>query len=344
METIFYNKKIEGILGILPENAYIFEEEMRDGTSARCQKIKKNMGYGRRYRAKKDTTTSQLCIAGLRYLLEKEYVKKEEIGAIIVTTFTPDYYVPQISNLIQGELDLSIDIFAIDYWAGCSGYIKGLMQSFLLLDSWNEKRKVLLFTGDVINRKGEENEIYDTPPYGGDAASITIISNTEDGCAIPFMMKTDGGAKNLMAFKQGGFADLYHVGQSASLSPNQNELFRFFQVCIPEFMEELADYADIKLEQIEHFFFIQANKLCVQKYADKLKLDRGKVTMDLVEKYGDVSATLNPMGIIDHYGEKLLGEGKHYIALCGNGFGAEWGGAFLTLEHLICCENIITNL
>ena len=55
METTFYNKRIAGILGILPENTYSFEDEVRDGDSVRNQKIKRNMGYGKRYRAKKDT-------------------------------------------------------------------------------------------------------------------------------------------------------------------------------------------------------------------------------------------------------------------------------------------------
>ena len=344
METTFYNKRIAGILGILPENTYSFEEEMRDGNSVRNQKIKRNMGYGKRYRAKKDTTTAQLCIKGLQYLLEKDYIKTEEIGAILVTSFTPDYFVPHISNLIQSEFELPYDVFAADYWAGCSGYIKGLMKAFMLLESWDEDKKVLLFTGDVINRLSSEKEIYDTPPYGGDAASITILENSQNDCKIPYILKTNGEVKDLLSFKQGAFADIFHEGNSVWMPVNINESFRFFQECIPKLIMELVEYANCSLDEIEHFFFIQANKLGAQKFADKLKLDRDKVSMDLVGKYGDSSATLNPVSIVDFYGEKLLGREKQFVSICGYGLGAEWGGALMKLDNFICCENIITDL
>lgn len=344
METTFYNKRIAGILGILPENTYSFEEEMRDGDSVRNQKIKRNMGYGKRYRAKKDTTTSQLCINGLQYLLEKGYIKTKEIGAILVTSFTPDYFVPQISNLIQGEFNLPFDVFVADYWAGCSGYIKGLMKAFMLLESWEEDKKVLLFTGDVINRMQAEKEIYDTPPYGGDAASITILENTQYNCEIPYVLKTNGEAKDLLSFKQGAFADLYHEGKNIWTPADVNESFRFFQACVPDVMKELIAYAGCAMDEVEHFFFLQANKLSAQKFADKLELDRSKVSMNLVGKYGDLSATLNPVSIVDFYGEKLLCQEKHFVSICGYGLGAEWGATLMNLENFICCENFVTDL
>lgn len=344
METTFYNKRIAGILGILPENTYSFEDEVRDGDSVRNQKIKRNMGYGKRYRAKKDTTTAQLCIKGLQYLLEKAYIKTEEIGAILVTSFTPDYFVPQISNLIQGEFNLPIDVFAVDYWAGCSGYIKGLMNAFMLLESWKEDKKVLLFSGDVINRTQSEKEIYDTPPYGGDAASITILENTQYDCEIPYMLKTNGEVKDLLSFKQGAFADIFHEQKNVWMPADVNGSFRFYQMCVPDIMKQIVAYADCSMDEIEHFFFLQANKLSAQKFADKLGLDRNKVSMDLVEKYGDLSATLNPVSIVDFYGEKLLEKENHFVSICGYGLGAEWGAALVNLGNLICCENIVTDL
>lgn len=344
MKTIFHNKRIAGILGILPENAYLFEDEVRDGTSVRNQKIKKNMGYGKRYRVKKNTTISQLCIKGLRHLLEKNYIKKEEIGAILVTSCSPDYYVPQVSNLIQGELGFSTDVFAVDYWAGCSGYIKALSQAFMLLEALDKNKKVLLFAGDTLNQKRSEKEIYDLPVFGGDAASITIIENTEECCEIPFMMQTDGDAGELAANTWGVFADIYHTGRCATVTESTNAIFRFYQQYIPEFMLELSEYAQISLDEIEHFFFIQANELSIRKFADKLGIDRDKVSMNLVEKYGDLSAALNPISIVDYYGEKLLSRDKHFVAICGYGLGAEWGGAFITLGDLICCEILNTDL
>ena len=57
-----------------------------------------------------------------------------------------------------------------------------------------------------------------------------------------------------------------------------------------------------------------------------------------------MSATLNPVSIVDYYGEKLLGKENHFVSICGYGLGAECGGALMELGNFICCENIVTDL
>ncbi len=342
MNTVFKNKRIAGILGILPETVCLFEDEMKDGNSVRSQKIKKNMGYGKRYRAKKNTTVSQLCSAGLKYLLEQGIVSNEEIGGIIVCSLSPDYYVPQISNLIQAECELSSDVFAMDMWTGCSGYLEGLFQGLMLLERIEDK-KVLVFTGDTLCRLNDEPEVYDNPPYGGDGASITILENTEENCEIPFVFRNDGKGKNLIAFWQGAFADMFHKDDKIKDGVNLNptESFLYFQKCIPALFEEFYSKYNMSKEQIDFFCFIQANRLSVQKFADKLGLPYEKVALDLVAKYGDLSATLNPVGIVDWYGEALCKNTNQKVAICGYGAGAKWGLTVLDLGQLRICKNIV---
>lgn len=345
MKTIFENKRISGILGILPETVCFYEDEMVDGTSVRNQKIKKNMGYGKRYRVKPDTTTSQLCSQGLHYLLDNRILNKEEIAAILVVSCSPDYYVPQISNLIQADCDLPKDVFTMDLWSGCSGYIDGLFQALMLLEHL-ENKKVLLFTGDILNRMSQEKEQYESPPYGGDGASITILENTEKKSRIPLVVKNDGKQKDLVAFYQGAFADIFHrnsqLPDGVVLKPAES--FRFFQKCIPELFTDFFNDFEIDSGEIDYFCFIQANKLSVKKFADKLQLPYEKVSMDLIEKYGDLSATLNPVGIVDRYGDTLTGQESCKIAIGAYGAGARWGAAVLELYQLEVCKNIVVKL
>lgn len=345
MKSVFKNKKISGILGILPETLCYYEDEMEDGDSIRNQKIKKNMGYGRRYRAKYNTTVSQLCCTGLHYLLENGILCREDIGAVLVVTSCPDYYVPQVSNLIQADCDLPNDIFAMDIWAGCSGYLDGLLQAFMLLDHIMNK-KVLLFNGDIFNRIEDGEGKYREPPYGGDGASITILENTEERCRIPFILKNDGKQKDLIAIYQGAFADIFHRNKAVSKGINlkSSESFQYFQKCVPEVMNTFFHEFQIKKEEIDHFFFIQANRLSVKKFADKLHLPYEQVSMDLVEKYGDLSASLNPVGIVDWYGDELTKDDTYKVVIGAYGAGVRWGAALLELKQLKVCKNIVVNL
>lgn len=346
MKTEFKNKKISGLLAVLPETVCYFDDEMMDGTSTRNQKLKKNMGYGKRRRAKKGTTSADLCVRGMNYLLENSFVDREEIGAVIVTSFTPDFYVPQVSNLIQSRCSLPRDIFTLDLWEGCSGYIGGLLQAFMLLEHMNGK-KVLLFTADIINRLQENEGKYLSPPYGGDGASITILENTGRDDRIPFYLKEDGKGSELIALKHGAFWDLFRQkpSQRTGILMNPADSFRYFQKVIPELIQEMfSDNKFISLEDIDFVSLIQANKLSAKKIADKLQIPYEKIAINLVEDYGDISASENPLAIIDYYENHNAQKKEHCVLVCGYGAGLQWGATIITLENLICCKKIISEL
>ncbi len=342
MNTVFANKKISGILGILPEKSYQFTDEMDGGDTPRNTKIAKNMGYGQRYRVKPGTTTGDLCIYGMKYLLEKEVIKREEIGAVIVLTFTPDYYVPQVSNLIQGECDLPQDILTLDIWDGCAGYINGLFNAFMYADKIKDK-KVLLFTGDIINRGG--GETFTNPPYGGDGAAITIIENTDEKNEIPLLWETDGKNRDMITFSEGAFFDIFHENKlnKSDAQTDPNASFRYFQTVIPEVVKRFASINNIALPDIDRFFFIQANKLSVKKFADSLELPYEKVRMDLVEKYGDMSAVLNPIGIVDELSDEIR-DNSFDTVIVGYGAGMRWGATKIKFEKGTYLEMINSDL
>ncbi len=311
------------------------------------------MGYGQRYRAKCGTTVSQMCIQGLNQLIMDKIIDVDEIGAIIVSTFSPDYFVPHVSNLIHGEFGLSKDILTIDYWDGCAGYVMGIMHSCMLLNHLGDK-KVLLFTGDVMNRlpQNGEFEVYDEPRYGGDGASITIIENSDnDLFNVPFVMHTDGKQREMIAHKMGAFYDIFHLNKAHrdKMLEDPASSFRYFQSAVPETVNELLEYTDIDISDIDGFSFIQANGLSGRKYADGLCIPYERVPADLVEKYGDMSATLNAFGIVEilkRAGLSSAGEAKagYNIMVVGYGSGLKYGAALLNLDKDVHFGIIETDL
>ena len=70
MDFIFKNKRISGILTILPKNSITFEEEMANYnfSPAKCMKLKLAMGYNKHRIAKEGQCSSDFCIYGLQYL------------------------------------------------------------------------------------------------------------------------------------------------------------------------------------------------------------------------------------------------------------------------------------
>ena len=353
MITKFKGKKITGILSILPENEYDYDEETKEIATIQTRRLKKVMGLGKRRAAKADSTTSDFCIYGLNYLLEKNLIRKEEIGAIIVVGLTPDYFIPHIGNIIHGEFDLGKDVICVDIPQGCAGFMMGLMQAYMMLDIIGDK-KVVLFNGDVLCRKNPEDKI-DEPTFGGDATTITIVENDSTAPEIYMNMYMDGKEREALIMHAGGYkmprseetSIPVDIGDGTYKSYDElwmdgSSVFNFVQREVPPLIEEILDYSGSTIEEIDWFLFHQPNKFMLQKLSDKIGIPYDKIPMNVVEKFGNSSGSTIPVNITYNLGEKLL---NHTYKCCLSGFGAglTWTSMVMNLGNLDFCEIMESN-
>jgi 3-oxoacyl-[acyl-carrier-protein] synthase-3 len=353
MMTTFHGKKITGIISILPKNEYDYDDEVSAFATVQTRRLKKIMGFNKRRAAKENSTTSDFCIYGLRYILDKEYIKRDDIGALIVVGLTPDYFLPQISNIIQGECDLKHDVICMDIAQGCAGHILGLMQACMLLDAIGDK-KVLVFTGDVLNRK-DINTPISAPSFGGDATTITIVENDQAASNIYMNMYMNGAERNALIIHAGGYrmprteetAKLIDVGDGTLKSYNDlwmdgSKVFNFIQREVPPLIHEILQYSKRTREEIDWYFFHQPNRFILEKLADKLGLPREKVPMDIVENFGNSSGSTIPVNITYNLAEKALNN-IYLCCLSGFGAGLTWGAMIMELGKLDFCEMIVSD-
>ena len=78
MDFHFQNKRITGILTVLPSQIVTFEEEMTNYNFSpmKCQKLKLAMGYKEHRLAKKGECSSDFCIYGLQYLFDNNKLNR----------------------------------------------------------------------------------------------------------------------------------------------------------------------------------------------------------------------------------------------------------------------------
>lgn len=355
MQMTFSGKKISGILGVLPECSYTFEEETQDFSSLRARRLKKVMGYGQRRRAKKETSTADLCIYGMRRLLDGNKITREEIGALIVVTLTPDYFVPHVSNIIQGECGLSHDTLCMDIPQGCAGYILGLLEAFLLLEHMKDK-KVVLITGDVLNRKERDDEVFINPPSGGDAATITILEDCVENNDIYVDIRACGEERNALIYPCGGFRfpqgcvfeNKVNIGDGVSRDPysinmDGTMVFNFAQREVPVLLDDLFSFAGKEKDNIDYFLFHQPNQFMLEKLAEKIGIPKEKLFMNLVEKYGNSNASTIPMVIADNLADQML-MSQYNCCLTGFGAGLALGGILMQLGNMEFCEIVNSDL
>ena len=128
MFTTYKNKRISTIYSVIPQNEADFMDEAGNYSFSEPQmkKLKKVMGFDKRRVALEGETVGDYAVFGIKQMIADGVFKEEEIGAIIVTTTSPDYFIPPTSNVIQGQFNFDLDTVCIDISQGCCGYIVGL--------------------------------------------------------------------------------------------------------------------------------------------------------------------------------------------------------------------------
>lgn len=356
MKAVFKGKKISGLIGLLPETIGYFDDEIYNYSFPvkQTMRLKKVMGFEKHRLSKENSTASQFCVYGIKKLFDLGRLRKEEIGAVIVVTLSPDYFVPHISNIIHGECELSSDVICMDIPQGCCGFLLGLMQAFLLLDFMKDK-KILVCNVDLLSHKVSKQDRNDFPLIG-DAASICVVENDENTADIHFCMYEDGSRRNALIIPAGGFAMPATVetavmrelkdGNKRSLDNlhmEGSEVFNFVQVCVPPMLEELFNEANIEKENIDYYLFHQPNKFMLKKLADKIQVPYEKMFMNIVENYGNPSGVSIPINIVHNLSEEMIKK-KYNCCLSAFGSGLTWGAMIMELGNMDFCYMIETEL
>lgn len=356
MQTTFYGKKITAMLGILSENEYLFDDEVGnyDFPAKQTMRLKKIMGFDRHRISKDSSTAADFAVYGLKYMLQNGWITKDEIGAIVVASLCPDYFVPHISNIVHGELEMPDDVLCMDIPQGCCGFVLGLMQSFMLLEHLGDK-KVVLINADVLSHKVSKRDRNDFPLIG-DGAAITIVENSDDRSEIFYEMHTNGSKRNALMIPAGGFkmpsspqtAEMKSTGDGNFRSLDDmhmdgSEVFNFVQNEVPGLINNIMQTAKTSIDEIDYFLFHQPNKFMLQKLAEKIGIPFEKLPMNLVEKYGNPSGASIPLVTIENLKEKLK-QNTFKCCLSAFGSGLAWGAIVMDMGNLQHCEMIVSDL
>ena len=342
MKFNFTNKKISGILTVIPKNELSFDDEVNNypSTPKQMRNLKKVMGFDKRRITDKGVGVADLGTFGIEKILSAGYLQKDEIGALILVTQTPDYLMPPTTNIIQGRLNLSSDVYCLDMNNGCAGYVVGLIQAFQLLEHMQDK-KVLFITAEISALrqnmyKGKPSTNRDSLLWG-DALSITVLENDfADSAQIVAEVVIDGKRWDTIVYPTKTFHELNHSEDAEIANAiksysdmNGGEVFKFTQVDVPPIIKRvLADSGKTK-DDIDWFLLHQPNKLMVEKVAEELELDFNKTFMNTFSKFGNSSCATIPTSICYNLPPDIL---KKTFSVCISGFGTGLTCSVMTMK------------
>ena len=352
MDFTFENKRISGILTVLPKKIVTFEEEMANYNFSpmKCQKLKLAMGYKEHRIAGPGQCSSDFCIFGLQYLFDEGLLDPNDIDALLFVSQSPDYFMPPTSNVIQGHFNLKHDMICLDINQGCAGFEIGLIEAFMLLEQKNVN-KVVLLNADVLSPKVSDQD-RNSKPLIGDAAAITIVEKSEVPNVIYANVKMDGVGALALNIPAGGFrmpttaeTGKMETDMSGNIRSKDNlvmqgdDVFNFVQREVPPMIEHLMEQSNVSKSEIDWYLFHQPNKFMLHKLAEKLDIPYDKMPANIVENFGNASGVTVPTNISYNLGKSII-DGSKKVCLAGFGVGLTWASVYMEIGNLMFNEII----
>ncbi len=350
MKHIFKNKRISAIVSVLPKQELRFDDEypLLKLSEDKARRFKKTIGLDRHRIAPPEVCSSDLCLYGLQHLLDEGTLKREEIGALLFVSQTPDYFAPPTSNVLHGKLGLGHDVVCLDVNQGCAGFAVGLMQAFLLLEM-TTLPKVILLNGDTGSKQVDRcNRI--SYPLTGDAGSVTVVERCEAENPIYMDVKNDGSRHQAIIIPAGAYRtpaspetlQMREVEEGVLLNQHHVRMdgaaiFNFTMEDVPRQIETILSYSGDTWDSIEYFLFHQPNAFILKQMADKMKIPQSKLPNNIVGLYGNGSSVTIPLNITHNYPQQML-QGSHRVCVSGFGVGLSWTSMVMNLGPLDACK------
>ena len=286
--------------------------------------ILERTGIHERHIVDKGVATSDLAVEAVKNLVERHGTNLDEVEAIVVGTVTPDMMYPSTACLVQHKLKLA-QVWGFDVSAGCSGFLFALTAGAKLIESGAHK-KVLVIGADTNSSMTDFTDRA-TCIIFGDGAGAVLLEAAEDG--------EDLGLIDYVHQVEGYGGDYLYMPGGGSLHPSSHEtvdqkmhyihqdgqqVFKYAVKKMSEMTTRLLERNDKHGSDIDCFISHQANLRIICATADRLKMPREKVIVN-IDRFGNTTAGTIPLAMATALEEKKLKKGDLLmLAAVGAGF------------------------
>jgi len=338
MDVKINNVKVRTIAAILPEDEFDLTELYDIYDEDEINRIIQVNGISKIRIAPEGICASDLCEKAANTIF-KDY-EKDQIEGIVFVSQTPDYILPSTSSCLQHRLGLSKECVAFDIANGCPGYIYGLYQAALLINS-GSCNSVLVCAGDVISRFINPLDKSNRMVFG-DAGSATILEKGSG--SISFSIMTDGSGAEHLIIPAGGNryprdenSEMVSVRSDGNMRSDEDlymnglEIMNFSMSEVPLRINSVLANQGWDKSQVTLFGFHQANKFILDYLRKKMNIPKMALPVAMQETGNTGQASIPLMLTQEH--KRLAEEYRlEKAVLCGFGVGLSCASAACDLS------------
>lgn len=306
-----------------------------------------SIGVERRHVAKKGQTCADFAQRAAEKLMEELGWRKDSIDLLIFGSPSKDYIQPDTACVLQGKLDLPESTMAFDMTLGCTCWTYGMATSGSLMQTGYIKRALVL--NGIMG--SQESSYYDKTGYPlfSDVGTATALEYDSTATPIYCVLGTIGKDYEAIIVPDGGRRSPVTKKSLELIEYEKNvvrnrlhtfmkgmDVFSFALKTAPKCTEDVLAFAGKTKDEVDNYFFHQANYYMVKKIIKKLKIDPEKAPISMRD-FGNTGACSIPFTMVNHRAE-LLRNGKYLNVGTSYGVGLSYGSSCFETEDLVIPE------
>lgn len=342
MGKIFTKPFIKGISVVVPKKR-IKIKDMHFG-NANMEEIIKVTGIHELRESVEPESQTDYCINAAEKLIDELNFDKSQIDGVVFATPCGDFISPGSAYMVQNRMNLKKSCVLIDDNQACAGFVHGLFQAFLYVQSGYCKN-VLVCAGETttkgINQKDKSMRV-----LLGDAGAVAIISADENENQSAFGFYNDGGVFKALHTPAGGkklpwkhgITDVEKADENGNIRTLRDahmdglEVMAFAISAVPRAVKDALKILDLSKDDVNLFAFHQANETLITALAKRLRIPAEKVPIE-IKNYGNTAGASIPL-LLNLLAENHKASGDwSKVVMCGFGNGMSCAAAALNLNQ-----------
>lgn len=258
-------------------------------------------------------------------------ISPEDIGVIIDTSVSADYYTPSMSCMIQRETG-AVNAMTIDVNCACAGCVYAIDMAKRYLQTDTDMKYALVVANENLTKITDYTD-RSTCVLFGDGAAAIVIERVDEGLYSSFLGADGTGAKHLFARSippanafmtgEGRVDDGFPESNSHYLYQDGREVYKFATKALPNALTKAAERIGFDLNDLDLIIPHQANVRIIETAAKNLGISMEKFFVNL-DKHANTSSASIPIALDEALKAGRIKRGDK-IGLVGFGAGLTFG-------------------
>ena len=288
--------------------------------------IRERTGISERRIASDEESTTEMGARAATRALARAGLEPSDVDLIIVTTATPDRWLPATACEVQSRIGASRSSLAFDLHAACTGFLYAVSMAEGYVAAGRGEVALVVSSEKMSSILNWEDRT--TCVLFGDGAGAAVVQPSENGEGIlSSFHRSDGDMADLLQRPAGGAAlpldEEVLRRKDHLMQMSGREVFKSAVRSMARAGKIVLGEAGLDAGQVDLMVPHQANSRIIESTARYSGIPMEKVFVNL-GRYGNISSATIPVGLDEAGEEGLIGPGS-LVLMTSFGAGLTWG-------------------